>query len=73
MLDSNRQNLRRKLSNRHASSRCAALRPAEPHRLPAAVEELLRFAGPLQVALPCRTTEPVELGGGDDSQWSWAG
>jgi cytochrome P450 len=37
------------------------------------VEELLRFAGPLQVALPCRTTEPVELGGGDDSQWSWAG
>ncbi len=51
MLDSNRQNLRRKLSNRHASSRCAALRPAEPHRLPAAVEELLRFAGSLQAAL----------------------
>ena len=40
-----------------------ALLRAEPHRLPAAVEELLRFAGPLQVALPYRTTEPVELGG----------
>ncbi len=28
-----------------------ALRPAEPHRLAAAVEELLRFAGSLQAAL----------------------
>ena len=36
---------------------------AEPDRLPAAVEELLRFAGPLQVALPYVTTAPVELGG----------
>jgi len=40
-----------------------ALLRAEPDRLPAAVEELLRFAGPLQVALPYVTTAPVELGG----------
>jgi cytochrome P450 len=36
---------------------------AEPERLPAAVEELLRFDGPLQVALPAVTTAPVRIGG----------
>jgi len=36
---------------------------AEPERLPAAVEELLRFDGPLQSAIPAIATEPVELAG----------
>ncbi|MGH3980576.1 MAG: cytochrome P450 family protein [Pseudonocardiaceae bacterium] len=40
-----------------------ALLRAEPDRLPAVVEELLRFAGPLQVTMPLVTAEPVELGG----------
>ena len=40
-----------------------ALLRAEPQRLPAAVEEMLRFDGPLQVTLPYVTTEPIELGG----------
>ncbi|MGQ0575029.1 MAG: cytochrome P450 family protein [Pseudonocardia sp.] len=35
---------------------------AEPDRLPAAVEELLRYASPLQVTLPCITTAPVPVG-----------
>jgi len=38
-----------------------ALLRAEPERLPAVVEELLRFAGPLQVSMPLITAEPVEL------------
>ncbi|TWF75930.1 cytochrome P450 [Pseudonocardia hierapolitana] len=40
-----------------------ALLRAEPERLPAAVEELLRFDGPLQSAIPTITTEPVEIAG----------
>jgi cytochrome P450 len=40
-----------------------ALLRAEPDRLPAAVEEMLRYDGSLQVALPYSTLEPVELGG----------
>jgi cytochrome P450 len=40
-----------------------ALLRAEPERLPAAVEELLRFDGPLQSAIPAITTEPVEIAG----------
>lgn len=39
-----------------------ALLRAEPHRLPAALEELLRYASPIQVSLPCVTTAPVPLG-----------
>lgn len=35
---------------------------AEPDRLPAAVEELLRHASPVQVSLPCVTTAPVPVG-----------
>jgi cytochrome P450 len=35
---------------------------AEPGRLPAAVEELLRFDGPLQVGLPASTAAPVRIG-----------
>jgi cytochrome P450 len=34
----------------------------EPDRLPAAVEELLRFNGPAQVAIPYRTAAPVRIG-----------
>ena len=34
----------------------------EPERLPAAVEELLRFDGPLQVATPSVTAAPVQIG-----------
>ena len=40
-----------------------ALLRAEPHRLPAAVEEMLRYDGSLQVTLPYTTAEPIELGG----------
>jgi cytochrome P450 len=40
-----------------------ALLRSEPHRLPDAVEELLRFDGPLQVATFRLTTEPMEIGG----------
>jgi cytochrome P450 len=40
-----------------------ALLRAQPDRLGTAIEELLRFNGPLQVATPRRTTEPVELCG----------
>jgi cytochrome P450 len=40
-----------------------ALLRAEPDRLPAAIEELLRFNGPLQVATLRWTTEPVDIGG----------
>ncbi|MDQ4104823.1 MAG: cytochrome P450 [Actinomycetota bacterium] len=40
-----------------------ALLRAEPDLLPAAVEELLRFEGPLQVATFRWTAEPVEIGG----------
>ncbi|MGH3938284.1 MAG: cytochrome P450 family protein [Pseudonocardiaceae bacterium] len=36
---------------------------AQPHRLPAAIEELLRFDGPVQTATYRVTTEPVEIGG----------
>ena len=39
-----------------------ALLRTEPHRLPDAVEELLRFNGPLQVATFRLTTEPVDVG-----------
>ena len=35
---------------------------AEPERLPAAVEELLRFDGPLQVTVPSVTAAPVRIG-----------
>ncbi|MGQ0775436.1 MAG: cytochrome P450 family protein [Pseudonocardiales bacterium] len=40
-----------------------ALLRAQPHRLPAAVEELLRFDGPVQMATFRVTSEPVEIGG----------
>jgi len=40
-----------------------ALLRAEPQRLSAAVEELLRHDGPVQVTLPLVTTVPVEIGG----------
>jgi len=36
---------------------------AEPGRLPAAVEELLRFDGPLQVTIPSVAAAPVRIGG----------
>ncbi|MGH3872156.1 MAG: cytochrome P450 family protein [Pseudonocardiaceae bacterium] len=36
---------------------------AQPDRLPAAIEELLRFNGPLQVTTFRWTTEPVDIGG----------
>lgn len=39
-----------------------ALVRAEPHRLPAAVEELLRFASPVQVSFPLVTTLPIRVG-----------
>jgi cytochrome P450 len=42
--------------------RLAVLR-AEPHRLPAVVEELLRFDSPAQVSIPARTAEPIEVAG----------
>ncbi|MGH3811373.1 MAG: cytochrome P450 family protein [Pseudonocardiaceae bacterium] len=40
-----------------------ALLRAQPDRLPAAIEELLRFDGPLQVATFRRTAQPVDIGG----------
>lgn len=40
-----------------------ALLRAEPERLPATIEELLRFEGPVQVATFRWTTEPVGIGG----------
>ncbi len=40
-----------------------ALLRAQPHRLPEAVEELLRFNGPAQATTPRFTTEPVNIGG----------
>jgi cytochrome P450 len=40
-----------------------ALLRAEPERLPAAVEELLRYDGPLQVAIPYVAQAPVRVGG----------
>jgi cytochrome P450 len=40
----------------------AALR-AEPGRIPAAIEELLRFDGPVQVTMPSVATAPVTVGG----------
>jgi cytochrome P450 len=40
-----------------------ALLRAQPDRLGAAIEELLRFSGPVQVATPRHTTEPVTVGG----------
>ncbi|HEY0537689.1 MAG TPA: cytochrome P450 [Actinoallomurus sp.] len=43
-------------------SRLALLR-AEPDRLPAAVEELLRFDSPAQVPIPAITAEPIEVAG----------
>jgi cytochrome P450 len=40
-----------------------ALLRSEPERLPAAVEELLRYDGPLQVAIPYIAKAPVQVGG----------
>ena len=40
-----------------------ALLRAEPERLPGAVEELLRYDGPLQVTFPAVTAAPIEVGG----------
>lgn len=40
-----------------------ALLRAQPDRVGAVIEELLRFTGPVQVATPRRTTEPVDIGG----------
>jgi cytochrome P450 len=40
-----------------------ALLQTQPERLPAAVEELLRFDGPLQVATLRQTTEAIDIGG----------
>ena len=40
-----------------------ALLRAEPERLPAAVEELLRYDGPVQVAVPAIAAAPIEVGG----------
>jgi cytochrome P450 len=40
-----------------------ALLRSQPERLGAAVEELLRFDGPMQVAAFRLTTEPIEIGG----------
>lgn len=40
-----------------------ALLRAQPHRLPDAIEEMLRFDGPLQVAPLRWTAEPVDIGG----------
>ena len=48
----------------------------DPARLPAAVEEMLRYWGPAELATPRFTTEPVEVGGvripaGDLIQIAW--
>jgi cytochrome P450 len=40
-----------------------ALLRAEPERLPAAVEELLRYDGPVQVTIPAAAAAPIEVGG----------
>ena len=40
-----------------------ALLQAEPDRLPAAVEELLRYDGPLQAAIPYIARAPIEIAG----------
>jgi cytochrome P450 len=40
-----------------------ALLRAQPHQLPSAIEELLRFDGPVQVATFRVTTEPTNIGG----------
>ncbi|MGI5232048.1 cytochrome P450 family protein [Actinoallomurus sp. CA-142502] len=40
-----------------------ALLRAEPERLPAAVEELLRYDSPAQVPIPAITAEPIEVAG----------
>jgi cytochrome P450 len=40
-----------------------ALLRAEPERLPAAVEELLRHDGPVQVTIPAVAAAPIEVGG----------
>jgi cytochrome P450 len=40
-----------------------ALLRSEPERLPAAVEELLRFDSPAQVSIPAITAEPIEVAG----------
>lgn len=40
-----------------------ALLGSDPERLPAAVEELLRYDGPLQVAIPYVAQAPVQVGG----------
>jgi cytochrome P450 len=40
-----------------------ALLRAEPERLPAAVEELLRYDGPVQVTIPAVAATPIEVGG----------
>ncbi|GAB2820170.1 cytochrome P450 [Actinoallomurus bryophytorum] len=40
-----------------------ALLRAEPDRLPAAVEELLRFDSPAQAPVPAITAEPIEVAG----------
>ena len=40
-----------------------ALLQNQPERLPAAIEELLRFDGPLQVATLRVATEPIDIGG----------
>jgi cytochrome P450 len=40
-----------------------ALLRSEPDRLPAAVEELLRFDSPAQVSIPAITAEPIEVAG----------
>jgi cytochrome P450 len=39
-----------------------ALLKAEPERLPAAVEELLRYDGPLQAAIPYVAKAPIKVG-----------
>lgn len=36
---------------------------AEPELMPGAVEELLRYEGPLQAAFPLLATAPIEVGG----------
>jgi cytochrome P450 len=40
-----------------------ALLHTQPERLPAGIEELLRFESPLQVATLRLTTEPIDIGG----------